>query len=320
MARFLSDAHLWDELRKQSRATKSLVIVTAFLGSRPDTLLRLPKGALVIADLTEENVRRGSCSARGALRLLRRGVTVLQARALHAKIYLFDSKAIVSSANLSADSAERLTEAGVLLSGTEVAAVRAEVARIRRTSVALNEPILRKWAKLEPKRTRLTTAAKSRPSLGCPLPEAGRVWLINAWNHVEPPEERKAKKRKARDLSGTHSVDASRIAWFSDCGRGLFRRVHDSDWLVLWSQPGEGTRSKIGKIEGPYECLGAVDLGRSFGDGRYALPIVPRRLRAVVLTQKNVVALRKALSTRQIRRNDRLVRPRTIRVLRRMLR
>ena len=318
MATFLNDGRLWEELRKQSKGSKSLVAVTAFLGTRPDQVLQTPKDTLVITNLTEDTVRRGVCSARGALRLLKRHVAVLQARDLHAKIYLFDRKAVVCSANLSTESTERLTEAGVLLSGSEVAPVRKEVARIQREAVVLEESLLRRWAKSEPLRRRGKRRSKSKRK-ECPLPSTGRVWLIDTYRHTETRQEANAKKRKAKELSGMHAVAAKRIDWFYACGKQLSDRVHDTDWIVLWWQNGQNTRSKTGKLEGPYECLGPVDLGRALGASRYALAIVPRRLRRINPTVDTKMQLRRGRDGKETKATGRMVDPDQIRTLRRLL-
>lgn len=128
MARLLHGEALWSELEQLARRSRRLVAAVGFVGRRPDRLLRWPRGSVLIADLSEVRVREGSSSARGALRLLRKGVEVLSLPGLHAKVFLFDRHAVVGSMNLSEDSRGRLEEAGVLLRRPqELQAVRAYV-------------------------------------------------------------------------------------------------------------------------------------------------------------------------------------------------
>lgn len=112
MARLLHGKALWSEIQKLARRSRSLIAAVGFVGKRPDRLLRWRRNSVLIADLSEARVREGSSSARGALRLLRKGVRVFSLTGLHAKVFLFDRHAVVGSMNLSEDSQERLEEAG----------------------------------------------------------------------------------------------------------------------------------------------------------------------------------------------------------------
>jgi hypothetical protein len=69
MARFLSNVALWPETRKRAKDSRRLTVVSAYLGSHPESLLRWPHQSLIVADISEATVRRGICSAKGALRL-----------------------------------------------------------------------------------------------------------------------------------------------------------------------------------------------------------------------------------------------------------
>jgi phosphatidylserine/phosphatidylglycerophosphate/cardiolipin synthase-like enzyme len=115
VARFLQSSELWTEIRRRARSSRKLTAMVSYLGQHPDRLIRWPREAIVVADLSEHAVRRGASSARGALRLLRLGVRVFHRVALHAKVLLFERSAIVGSSNLSQPSADVLEEAGVLL-------------------------------------------------------------------------------------------------------------------------------------------------------------------------------------------------------------
>ena len=83
MARFLRDSELWPEIRLRAKTSKTLTIVSAYLGTHPDELIKWPKQSIVVSDLSEATVRRGVCSAKGALRLRKRKATVLQLSLIH---------------------------------------------------------------------------------------------------------------------------------------------------------------------------------------------------------------------------------------------
>lgn len=178
----------------------------------------------------------GVYSAKGALRLrTKKKATILQCRDLHAKIYLFDKSAVVGSANLSADSSEKV-EAGVLLTGSEVAPVRREVQRVVRRSVLLDDDVLRNWSKFEPKRKapKGRKLPRTKVTVGDLLADGRMIWLLDCYPYEEEPGESKAKGKKGKALSAEHDVDATRIEWFSACGRQIYSRVGAGDWVILW--------------------------------------------------------------------------------------
>ncbi len=266
MGRLLHGEALWSEIRRLARRSRSLTAAVGFVGKRPDGLLRWRRGSVLIADLSEGRVREGSSSARGALRLLRKGVEVWSLQGLHAKVLLFDRHAVVGSMNLSEDSRERLEEAGVLLSGDELRRVRQYVRRLRDNAVPMEEAILRELAKREPRRPRF---APPRVRVDRREPgevPAGRVWLVPAWPDDGGTEaERRAAKKALARLREEHGVE--RISWYSACGADLYRRAREGDWVYFWDA---GQRS-WGRLEGPYRVVQPVDLGARFGERRYRL-------------------------------------------------
>src|SRR5437867_3749492 len=98
MAKFLADDQLWRELRRQAARAKTLTALVAYVGQRPERLLRWPRKSILVADLSERTVSQGASSAKGALRLrLVKKIRVYHADGLHAKVYLFDRTAVVCS-------------------------------------------------------------------------------------------------------------------------------------------------------------------------------------------------------------------------------
>jgi hypothetical protein len=319
MATFLPDAKLWPEIQKRAKRTKTMTVVSAFLGTRPESLLKWPRKSMVVADLTEANVRRGVTSAKGALRLRSKNVAVLQYRNLHAKMFLFDDAAVVASSNLSLDSTTQLVEAGVLLAGTEAAPVRREVNRILRNAVLLDRDLLRAWARVEPKRSgRLTTKRKgakvSRPS---PLLDGRTVWLLDTYHYEPDSAEQRAQRRTGKLLADDNGIKAARIDWFGRCGRRLHSRVQEGDWIVFWWR--EGRRTEHGRLEGPYECIAPVDLGKGLGRGRFALAVVPRSARGVGVEARQFTRMSRAMSARELARDERALKDRGVNVVAQIL-
>jgi PLD-like domain len=100
--------------RLRELADKSIGhVAVPFLGADAATRLPLKKGSVLVTRVTEEDVRRGLVSPREILRYLDSGVEVHSCKNLHAKVYVFDRRAIVGSANISATSENQLMEAAI---------------------------------------------------------------------------------------------------------------------------------------------------------------------------------------------------------------
>jgi hypothetical protein len=319
VATFLRDSKLWPEIKARAKRSKALTIVSAYLGARPDELLKWPRHAVVVSDLSEATVRRGACSAKGALRLRKKRATILQCRDLHAKLYLFDNSAVVASANLSLDSSTNLVEAGVLLTGNELTPVRQEVQRIIRESVLLDDRLIRQWARVEPKHKLRQRGRSSKQAVtAADLLLNGRpVWLVDTFPYDPPALVVKGRRREVKEISRDQDVPARRIDWIGACSRRIHNRVREGDWIVLWWQ--EGTRSEYGRLEGPFECLAAVDLGKRVGEDRYNLALLPRRRRSVSVDARGAGRMFRSMSTRSINMDERMVRADTARVLAHLL-
>jgi len=319
VATFLRDSKLWPEIKARTKKSKTLTIVSAYLGTRPDELLKWPRHAVVVADLSEATVRRGVCSAKGALRLRKKRATVLQCRDLHAKVYLFDNFAVVASANLSLDSSTKFVEAGVLLTGSELVPVRQEVQRIIRESVLLDDSLIRQWARVEPKhKPRPRGRSRKQAVTGADLLLNGHpVWLVDTFSYDPPELVVKGRRRKEKELSRDQDIPARRIDWIGACGRQTHNRVREGDWIVLWWQ--DGTRSEYGRLEGPFECLASVDLGKRVGEDRYNLALLPRRRRSVSVDARGAGRMFRSMSARSINMEERVVHAGTARVLAQLL-
>jgi hypothetical protein len=209
------------------------------------------------------------CSARGALKLHKKGIRVFHLSQLHAKVYLFDKSAIVTSANLS-ESSEKRFEAGVLVTDRSLLEViRKYVHRILHNpeTVELNRELLETKIRVEPKNfPKLDSASRLKPKWPY---AAARVWLIPCYpDDDETQGENTAKRRYIKQNYG----DDSRIEWFNGCGKALYKRVHDHDTVFfIWN----GTNRKpYGWLEGPFTALDPADLGARFKERRYCLPII----------------------------------------------
>jgi hypothetical protein len=96
-----------------SKGTKPAVAV-AYFGQGAAKLLPLQKGSQIVVDASENAVKSGQTCPAELIKLFKRGVRVYSRKNLHAKVFVFGTKAFVGSANVSRYSANTLREAIVV--------------------------------------------------------------------------------------------------------------------------------------------------------------------------------------------------------------
>lgn len=112
--------NLWVKITSLAKHARRKYVATAYLGKGAPKLLPLGKGDVLVVDLREDTVRAGQVNPFEVEEYLRRGVEVHSYPSLHAKVFIFDRKAIIASANVSSHSKNSLVECGVLVTDTDV--------------------------------------------------------------------------------------------------------------------------------------------------------------------------------------------------------
>lgn len=266
VARLLYGERLWEEIDRLAHGSRSLTAAVAFVGARSDRLFKWPRDVTLVADLSEAQVREGASYARGALRLLRKGIRVSEYSSLHAKVLLFDKRAVIGSMNLSEESRHRLEEAAVVVRARkEVESVRRYVRRLLNDATPLSEEVLRARARREPRRV---PRRPVRPKKARSAHLADRVWLLpTGQDHEETPAERRRARQEARRLVQEHGIpDERELVWYFQCGADIYRRARGGDWCFCWWRSEK--HRPLGSFEGPYRVVQPVDLGARFRERR----------------------------------------------------
>jgi hypothetical protein len=86
-------------------------VAVAYMGSRGATMLPLPAGSKLVVDASNNAVSGGQTNPTELLKLFRDGVEIYSVSGLHAKVYTVGTRLYIGSANVSANSKERLHEA-----------------------------------------------------------------------------------------------------------------------------------------------------------------------------------------------------------------
>lgn len=112
-ARFLF-SRIWPGLTKVAESSKGpSAVAVAYFGKGAAKLLPLKPGSVLVVDASEAAVKAGVTHPDDLKSLQKRGVRILSAKNLHAKVFVFGKLAIVGSMNVSKNSAEALVEAAV---------------------------------------------------------------------------------------------------------------------------------------------------------------------------------------------------------------
>lgn len=110
--RLLTDGG-WREITRRARKARSARVAVAYFGQGASRLLPLKAGGVLVVNLGLAAVRSGQTCPDEVIRLLRRGVEVHSCDNLHAKVFVFDRRAIVGSTNVSHNSRGGLLEAAI---------------------------------------------------------------------------------------------------------------------------------------------------------------------------------------------------------------
>lgn len=133
MAQFLSKSELYPLIIEKSAKTRNILwVCSPYVGDKAHEIFSQkivetpPNDIRFIFKLNRQSVRRGEVNPYEIEYLndhFRNGI-VRTNDTFHAKVYIFDDSALVTSANLSRTAFERNIEAGVLLEGKQVRKVK----------------------------------------------------------------------------------------------------------------------------------------------------------------------------------------------------
>jgi hypothetical protein len=137
---FLSDA-LWLEIERLAGSGNPKFAAVAFVTT--DDIVEFGTGDLLVTDATDGSIRSGRTDRNVLRRAFDRGATLRSCPGLHAKVIVFDDRAVVGSANISNSSRHDLIEAGLVIDAPEcVAEMRAFVQRLAEQSDRIDETFL----------------------------------------------------------------------------------------------------------------------------------------------------------------------------------
>lgn len=111
---------LWPEITDLARKSKRHFAAVAYIGAGASRMLPLKRGDVLVTDMSVASVKAGLVNPHEVQHYLNRGVEVHSYTGLHAKVFVFDRKAIIGSPNASTNSSRNLIEAAVVTTEPKV--------------------------------------------------------------------------------------------------------------------------------------------------------------------------------------------------------
>jgi len=112
MSAKLITSKIWQIISAAAKGTKRPAhVAVAYFGNGAAKLLPLPKGSRLVVDASIPRVKSGLTCPAELKKLHKKGVLIYSVQNLHAKLFVFGSKAFVGSTNVSNNSAGTLVEA-----------------------------------------------------------------------------------------------------------------------------------------------------------------------------------------------------------------
>lgn len=234
---------IWKQVRPYAKAAKRRLVAVAYVST--DGHIGFKRNDVLICDASDRAIKGGETSAQLLRSLHRKGVELRSRSDLHAKLAVLGRHALIGSCNLSAASAQDLTELALLSDRKQIVAqASAFIHALRETSEEIDVDFLRRVLKIKvrPARRRGSKRKGQATRLG------NKVWLISVHQLAEdsfPKEQPFVEKaeQKATDLVADKD---STISWIRWTGKARFRAMASpGDMVIQIWKPLSGKRVTV---------------------------------------------------------------------------
>jgi len=234
---------IWKQARPYAKVARRRLVAVAYVTT--DGRIGFQKNDVLICDASDRAIRGGETSVQLLRSLHRKGVELRSRPDLHAKVAVLGRHALIGSCNLSAASAEDLTELALLSDRKQVVAqASAFIHALRETSEEIDDYFIRRVLKIKVHHPRRRgSKRKAQPT------RLGRkVWLVSVNQIAEdsfPKEQPFVEKaeQKATDLVADKD---STISWIRWTGKARFRAMASpGDMVIQIWKPLSGKRVTV---------------------------------------------------------------------------
>lgn len=195
MQSFLSHQDAWEAITNLALRCQTKSAAVAYVSS--DVVIKFGDGDLLVTDASDNAALAGQTSGRLLGRARNRGARIVSVAALHAKVMLFDTTAVIGSANISARSFRQLIEAVVVTDTRDlVRAARTFIQELADSGDEVDDTRVQALIELESLRPRSATLPRR-------LGEAHIVFF----RQILPGDLRKYERRSADAQTGGGARD-----------------------------------------------------------------------------------------------------------------
>lgn len=238
MIRFLSPDNVWPRITELARRTPQAMVAVAYFGQEAGRLLPLKPGSVLVVDAHPGSVKAGQTCPSELLKLIKKKVEVHSCSNLHAKVFVFGSRAIIGSANASNFSKSYLLEAAVETSDSGVVSACKEFIQSLR-----GDQITPQYAKLLSKiwnPPKVPGTKKKRPR----GPTFHPLWAVplvrTEWEPVDNEKDQQAEPLAREKLTKSRRFVLNKILWQGS--DALMTEVRPGHQLIQVIDEGKTTR------------------------------------------------------------------------------
>lgn len=235
--------NIWRQVAARASAAKRRLVAVAYVSS--DKYLKLRQNDVLICDASDRAVKTGETSPRILYSMVRRGIEVRSRPDLHAKVAILGSIAIIGSCNLSASSAEGLTELAVLTDRKQIVAQTAAfIHNLREASEEVGRDFLKRILKLKVRRSGRRRLKRHERAIRF----GNKVWLVTVKELPDSsfPNEQPFVDRAEKKANSLVADRDSTISWIRWTGRARFRsNARPGDVVVQIWKPLSGRHVKV---------------------------------------------------------------------------
>lgn len=233
----LLTGNIWEKVNNEIGEQGKVSIAIAYVSS---AALELKAGDVLLCNASDAAIKSGQTSAKVLQEYHEKGVAVFSNPTIHCKMLLANTFVVVGSANLSANSANYLTESAVLSEDRAlVSQVKSFFHNLKRESERLSAIELDRLAQLpvSPRKP-----VKIKPSKVRDLEFGSRYWFLNTRELSEEIQLREASsvEKAQQEILETHGLQEDRLSYIRIVGDGHFKRnVKEGDQIMEVSEVGK---------------------------------------------------------------------------------
>jgi hypothetical protein len=264
--------HTWAAIRQVARDKGQHWVAAPYVSPGASKRLPLRRGDVLITRFDDAAIRAGQTDPTEIVRYIRNGVEVHNEPWLHAKVYVSPKRAVICSANVSANSEDGLMEAGLEVTNRRVIGdARRFVQELRGSIIGL--AFARSKVKL------FRSGGQARRSMALPKEPAGHaLWIVSLdVRSTTKQEDDAARRSRIKAISRMKDKAAFRLEDFTMFGKWSAKA---GDYIVQIIRDG-----RRAYVEAPAQILVIEPFANRYGTSLCVVVEMRKRVRTRSLAQ-----------------------------------